>query len=62
MKCLRVKDGVIEHIMLNEACSSGCGSFIESFAVSMNMDVRAFANAAIHAKAPVDWEVAARSL
>ena len=54
MKCLRVKDGVIEHIMLNEACSSGCGSFIESFAVSMNMDVRAFANAAIHAKAPVD--------
>ena len=32
MKCLRVKDGVIEHIMLNEACSSGCGSFIESFA------------------------------
>ena len=29
MKCLRVKDGVIEHIMLNEACSSGCGSFIE---------------------------------
>ena len=54
MKCLRVRDGVIEHIMLNEACSSGCGSFIESFAVSMNMDVRAFATAAIHAKAPVD--------
>ena len=40
--------------MLNEACSSGCGSFIESFAVSMNMDVRAFAQAAIEAKAPVD--------
>ena len=54
MKCLRVRDGVIEHIMLNEACSSGCGSFIESFAVSMNMDVRAFAQAAIDAKAPVD--------
>jgi len=52
MKCLRVKDGVIEHIMLNEACSSGCGSFIESFAVSMNMDVRAFADAAIHAGGP----------
>ena len=32
MKCLRVKDGVIDHIMLNEACSSGCGSFIETFA------------------------------
>ncbi len=54
MKCLRVRDGVIEHIMLNEACSSGCGSFIESFAVSMNMDVRTFAQAAIEAKAPVD--------
>lgn len=54
MKCLRVRDGVIEHIMLNEACSSGCGSFIESFAVSMNMDVRAFAQAAVEAKAPVD--------
>ena len=54
MKCLRVRDGVIEHIMLNEACSSGCGSFIESFAVSMNMDVRAFAAAALEAKNPVD--------
>ncbi|MDO4437777.1 MAG: acyl-CoA dehydratase activase-related protein [Coriobacteriaceae bacterium] len=54
MKCLRVRDGVIEHIMLNEACSSGCGSFIESFAVSMNMDVRAFAAEAIGAKKPVD--------
>ena len=52
MKCLRVKDGVIEHIMLNEACSSGCGSFIESFAVSMNMDVRAFADAAIPCQGP----------
>ena len=62
MKCLRVKDGVIEHIMLNEACSSGCGSFIESFAVSMNMDVRAFADAAIHAKPPSTWAAAARSL
>ncbi len=54
MKCLQVKDGVIEHIMLNEACSSGCGSFIESFAVSMNMTVQEFAEAAVHAKAPVD--------
>ena len=54
MKCLRVKDGVIDHIMLNEACSSGCGSFIESFAASMNMDVKAFAAAAIEAKSPVD--------
>ena len=54
MKCLRVRDGVIEHIMLNEACSSGCGSFIESFAVSMNMSVQEFAAAALGAKAPVD--------
>ena len=54
MKCLRVRDGVIEHIMLNEACSSGCGSFIESFAVSMDMDVRAFAAEAIAARGPVD--------
>ena len=54
MKCLQVKDGVIEHIMLNEACSSGCGSFIESFAVSMNMGVQEFAEAAVHATSPVD--------
>ena len=54
MKCLQVKDGVIEHIMLNEACSSGCGSFIESFAVSMNMSVQEFAEAAVHATSPVD--------
>ena len=43
MKCLRVKDGVIDHIMLNEACSSGCGSFIESFASGLNLDVAEFA-------------------
>ena len=54
MKCLRVRDGVIESIMLNEACSSGCGSFIESFADSMGMDVRDFAAAAVGATAPVD--------
>ena len=54
MKCLRIKDGVIEHIMLNEACSSGCGSFIESFAVSMNIDVASFAQAAVEAENPVD--------
>ncbi len=35
MKCLIIKDGVIESIMLNEACSSGCGSFIETFAHSL---------------------------
>ena len=54
MKCLRVKDGVIDHIMLNEACSSGCGSFIESFASGLGLDVSEFAATAIQAKAPVD--------
>ena len=54
MKCLQVRDGVIEHIMLNEACSSGCGSFIESFATSMDMSVQDFAAVACEATAPVD--------
>ena len=54
MKCLQVRNGVIEHIMLNEACSSGCGSFIESFAKSMDMSVQDFAKVAVTAKAPVD--------
>ena len=54
MKCLQVRDGVIEHIMLNEACSSGCGSFIESFAVSMGMGVEEFAAAAVKGERPVD--------
>ncbi|WP_246599500.1 2-hydroxyacyl-CoA dehydratase [Gordonibacter massiliensis (ex Traore et al. 2017)] len=54
MKCLRVKDGVIDHIMLNEACSSGCGSFIESFATGLNLDVAEFAQTAIEAERPVD--------
>ncbi len=54
MKCLRVKDGVIDHIMLNEACSSGCGSFIESFASGLNLDVAEFAKSAVEAKRPVD--------
>ncbi|MBE6480231.1 MAG: CoA activase, partial [Olsenella sp.] len=54
MKCLQVEKGVIEHIMLNEACSSGCGSFIESFAVSMGMGVEEFAAEAVRAEHPVD--------
>ena len=54
MKCLRVKDGVIDHIMLNEACSSGCGSFIESFASGLNLSVSEFAQSAIAAQSPVD--------
>ena len=53
MKCLRIKDGIITDIMLNEACSSGCGSFIESFAHSLNIPVQDFAQLAISATAPV---------
>ncbi len=54
MKCLKIKDGVIDNIMLNEACSSGCGSFIEAFAHSLNIPVRDFAELALSAEAPVD--------
>ncbi len=54
MKCMRIKDGAIYNIMLNEACSSGCGSFIETYAKSVRMDVVDFAKEAIFAKAPVD--------
>ncbi len=54
MKCMQIKNGVIDNIMLNEACSSGCGSFIETFANSLNMDVESFAKEALLAKNPVD--------
>ena len=54
MKCLQVRDGVIEHISLNEACSSGCGSFVASFADSMGMTVQEFAQAAVRGEHPVD--------
>lgn len=54
MKCLTVKDGVIDQIMLNEACSAGCGSFVESFATSMGKTVEDFAREACGAKHPVD--------
>ena len=54
IKCFRIANGAIDGIMLNEACSSGCGSFIETFARSMNMDVEAFARRGLFARAPVD--------
>ena len=54
MKCLKIREGNIENIMLNEACSSGCGSFIEGFASSLNLSVQDFAHAALLASAPVD--------
>lgn len=54
MKCMQIKDGAIFNIMLNEACSSGCGSFIETYAKSVSMGVEEFAKEAINAKLPVD--------
>jgi predicted CoA-substrate-specific enzyme activase len=54
MKCMKIRDGAIYNIMLNEACSSGCGSFIETYSKSVNMDVEAFAQEALFAKYPVD--------
>ena len=54
MKCLRMKDGAITSIQLNEACSSGCGSFLDNFARSLGMDVRTFSTKALLAENPVD--------
>ena len=54
MKYIRLKNGAIDTIMLNEACSSGCGSFIETFAKSLNLSIEEFVNEAIKAKRPVD--------
>ncbi len=54
MKCLQIRDGIIENIMLNEACSSGCGSFLEAFAHSLNIPIGEFAELALDAQEPVD--------
>ena len=54
MKCIRLKNGTVDSIMLNEACSSGCGSFIENFATSLGYTAEGFATEALFAKAPVD--------
>ncbi len=54
MKCLRIRNGVIDGVFLNEACSSGCGSFLQSFAKSLNMEMDEFARAAEKSRNPVD--------
>ena len=54
MKYIRMKNGSIDNIMLNEACSSGCGSFIETFAKSLNLSIEEFVREAIDASRPVD--------
>ena len=54
MKCLKIKDGTIDSILLNEACSSGCGSFLDNFATSLGYTIEEFAKEALFAKQPVD--------
>lgn len=54
MKCMRVNNGEIESILLNEACSSGCGSFIENFANALGMKSHEFAELGLTSKNPVD--------
>ena len=54
MKCIRIKNNTVDSIQLNEACSSGCGSFIETFAKSLNYSVEDFAKEALFAKHPID--------
>lgn len=54
MKCIRIKNGSVDSVQLNEACSSGCGSFIETFAKSLSYEVSDFAEIALFAKNPVD--------
>lgn len=54
MKSLKINDGIIESIMLNEACSSGCGSFIETFSNSLNIDINDFVKKALTSDNPVD--------
>ncbi|MGN0518868.1 MAG: acyl-CoA dehydratase activase [Acutalibacteraceae bacterium] len=53
IKCFKIRNGAIDSIMLNEACSSGCGSFVETFAKSMGYTVQEFAEKGLFSKAPV---------
>ena len=54
MKCIKIKNQTVDSVQLNEACSSGCGSFIETFAKSLNYSVQDFAHEALFAKNPID--------
>ncbi len=54
MKCIKIKNQTVDSVQLNEACSSGCGSFIETFAKSLNYSVENFARAALFAEHPID--------
>ncbi len=54
MKCIRLKDGVVDSVLLNEACSSGCGSFLENFASSLGYSAQEFGEMALFSSTPVD--------
>ncbi len=54
MKCIKIKNQTVDSVQLNEACSSGCGSFIETFAKSLNYSVEDFAKEALFARNPID--------
>ncbi|WP_342756230.1 acyl-CoA dehydratase activase-related protein [Kineothrix sedimenti] len=54
MKCIKIKNQTVDSVQLNEACSAGCGSFIETFAKSLNYSVEDFAQAALFAEHPID--------
>ncbi len=54
IKCFKIKNGAIDSIMLNEACSSGCGSFIQTFAKAMGMEIDKFSQEGLFAKNPVE--------
>ncbi len=54
MKCIKIKNQTVDSVQLNEACSSGCGSFIETFAKSLNYSVQDFASCALFAEHPID--------
>ena len=54
IKCFHIQNGAIDSIMLNEACSSGCGSFLSTFAQALGYDMADFAKLGLYAKAPVE--------
>ncbi|MBP1755516.1 MAG: hypothetical protein H6Q59_1914 [Firmicutes bacterium] len=54
MKCIKIRNHSVDNVLLNEACSSGCGSFIETFAKSLNYEVEEFAKVALFAQNPID--------
>ena len=54
MKCFKIRNGVVDSIMLNEACSSGCGSFIETFAKALDYDIATFSKLGLFSPRPVN--------